>query len=530
MPDGQSTLFDFAVIDTSRGLEEKDGFVSHPFIETGKVQYRDFQVELSGIAVKNNLLVVIPTGLGKTLIAMMAAAEMIRLGGKKVLFLAPTRPLAMQHLESFNRMFVLKSFALFTGSAKPSERKELWKMKKVIFATPQVIENDLKEKLYDLSSVAICIFDEAHRAVGNYSYVNVAEQCREAGARILGLTASPGSKKAKIEDILSALSIEKVEIRERKDIDVNSYVKNVDEEIERVKLSPEMRRLLKPIDELLHEKIVKLQRMGFLRYKKADMVSRKDLLSVRASIMGRKKKGGYLFGAMHNSVVAIHAYHCSELLETQGIEPLRLYLTRMQASSEKSKVEKSFIGDERMKKVSEALAGTTAISHPKLKRLTEIVEAQLSIKKDSLIMVFTQYRDTIETIVPELEKRGISFARFIGQADRGEKKGMKQKEQKKTIADFSAGKYSVLVASSIGEEGIDVPDVDMVVFYEPIPSEIRYIQRKGRTGRSSVGRVVILVTEQTRDEAFLRASSSRERRMNRIVRSMKSESADQTTE
>ena len=519
--DGQSTLFDFTDIDTSRGLEEKDGFVSHPFIEPGRVDYRDFQVELAGMAVESNLLVVIPTGLGKTLIAMIAAAEMLRRGGRKVLFLAPTRPLAMQHLDSFSRMFALKSFALFTGSAKPSERKEMWKMKRVIFATPQVIENDLREKLYDLSGVALCIFDEAHRAVGNYSYVAVAEQCRDAGARILGLTASPGSRKAKIEDILAALSIDRVEIRERKDADVNTYVKDVDEDVEKVKLSPEMRRLLAPVDDLLHEKIVKLQRMGFLRYKKAGMVSRKDLLSVRASIMGRKKKGGYLFGAMHNSVVAIHAYHCSELLETQGIEPLRRYITRMQESSTKSRVEKSFIGDERMKKVSEMLAGTTGISHPKLLRLAELIDEQLKLKQESLVMVFTQYRDTIESIVPELERRNIRFARFIGQADRGEMKGMSQKEQKKTIADFSAGRYNVLVASSIGEEGIDVPDVDLVIFYEPIPSEIRYIQRKGRTGRSSVGRVVILVAEGTRDEAFLRASSVRERRMSRIVRSMK---------
>ncbi len=521
MPDGQSTLFDFAEIDTSRGLEEKDGFVSHPFIEPEKVQYREFQIELSSIAVENNLLVVIPTGLGKTLIAIIAAAELMRRGGKKILFLAPTKPLAMQHLESFSRMFALKSFALFTGSAKSSERKELWNIKRIIFATPQVIENDLNENLYDLSSVAFCIFDEAHRAVGNYSYVAVAKRCREAGVRVLGLTASPGSKKAKIEDILTALNIERVEIREREDVDVNSYVKDVDEDIVKVKLTPEMRRILKPIDDLLHEKIVKLQRMGFLRYKKADMISRKDLLSVRASIMGRKKKGGYLFGAMHNSVVAIHAYHCSELLETQGVEPLRLYLRRMQESEKPSRVEKSFTGDERMKRVGELLAGAVGPSHPKLDRLVRIIEEQLKLKQNSLIMVFTQYRDTIDSIVLELEKRSISFARFIGQADKGEKKGMKQKEQKKTIADFSAGKHNVLVASSIGEEGIDVPDVDMVIFYEPIPSEIRYIQRKGRTGRSSIGRVVILVAEGTRDEAFLRASSSRERKMNRIVRSMK---------
>ena len=48
---------------------------------------------------------------------------------------------------------------------------------------------------------------------------------------------------------------------------------------------------------------------------------------------------------------------------------------------------------------------------------------------------------------------------------------------------------SSLVATSIAEEGLDIPEVDLVVFYEPIPSEIRYIQRRGRTGRKTAGNV-----------------------------------------
>ncbi len=521
MQKGQSTLFDFTEIDRSRGIEEAEGFLSHPYIEPREVEYREFQVELAKAAVDSNLLVVIPTGLGKTLIALIAAAEMLRLGGKKVLFLAPTRPLVMQHLETFSRKFVLKSFALFTGSVSSDERKRLWESKTVIFSTPQSVENDLREGIYDLSGVALCIFDEAHRAVGNYSYVNVAKACHESGARILGLTASPGSKRSKIEDILAALSIERVEIRERLDIDVEDYVKSVKEEVVRVELSEEMNALLGPIDDLLHEKIVKLQKMGFLRYKKANLVSRKDLLSVRAAIMGRKRKSGYLFGAMHNSVVAMHAYHCSELLETQGIVPLKLYLERMSSSEKLSRVERGFLNDKRTKAVLEMLSEQSGISHPKIEALNDVISEQLELKPDSLIMVFTQYRDTIESISAHLSEKGIRFAKFIGQSDRGSERGMSQKEQKKTITDFAAGKFSVLLASSIGEEGIDVPDVDLVVFYEPIPSEIRYIQRKGRTGRSSFGRVVILVASGTRDEAYFRASRKRERKMTRIVRSMK---------
>ncbi len=525
MADGQSTLFDFVEFDRNGKIENSDGFVLHPLLERSRVEYRDFQVELAKMAVGSNLLVVVPTGLGKTIVALIAGAEMMKTTGKKILFLAPTRPLAMQHLETFRKNFLLKSLALFTGSTPAAERKGLWFSSRVIFATPQVIANDLDAGLYNLDEVAFCIFDEAHRAVGNYSYVHVAEKCKEAGIRILGLTASPGSKKTKIESILQALNIDKVEIRNREDEGVSSFVKEVEEQIVRVDISDEMRELLSPLDDLLHEKIVKIQRMGFLRYKKAEFVSRKDLLSVRAAIMARGKRGGYLFGAMHNSIVAIHAYHCSELLETQGVKPLRLYLDRMQASEKMSKVEKSFLNDDRVKKVLALLKKARSESHPKAARLVEIIGSQLEKKEDSLVMVFTQYRDTIELITSELEKKGISCGKFIGQADRGKEKGMSQKEQRQTIKKFSTRGFSVLVASSIGEEGIDVPDVDLVVFYEPIPSEIRYIQRKGRTGRSSVGKVTILVANRTRDEAYLRASFKRERKMNTIVKSMKEKDA-----
>jgi len=517
---GQSTLFDFISFDRMQGLGVSGGFVTHPLILPDMLEYRKFQMDLANEAMHSNLLVVIPTGLGKTIIALLAAAESIRLHDRKILFVAPTRPLVMQHKDTFEKFLLMRSFGLFTGSTPAAERRKEWHMSRVIFATPQVIENDLKNGLYSIEDAGLCIFDEAHRAVGNYSYVNLAQQCRDAGLRILALTASPGAKRAKIEDILSALGIEKVETRGREDGDVAPYVQSINEEIETVTLSPEIREMLVPVNELLAEKIRSIQRMGFLRYRKASMVSRKDLLSVRGAIMSRGRSGGYLFGAMHNSVLAIHAYHCSELLETQGVEPARLYIERMKKEEKKSRVVKSFLNDERISRLSRLLNEYVNESHPKLQRLKEILMRQIEARPESRIIVFSQYRDTIETIMHMLGREDISAKRFIGQAERGEDRGMSQKEQKAVLGEFHHRQFNVLVASSIGEEGIDVPDVDLVVFYEPIPSEIRYIQRKGRTGRSSIGRVIILSASGTRDEAYLRASHIRERKMNRIVEHM----------
>jgi len=80
--------------------------------------------------------------------------------------------------------------------------------------------------------------------------------------------------------------------------------------------------------------------------------------------------------------------------------------------------------------------------------------------------------------------------------------GLSQKEQKKIIEEFSAGEINVLVATSIAEEGLDIPEVNSVVFYEPIASAIRSIQRRGRTARLSKGKLIMLITKDTKDEAY----------------------------
>ena len=96
-------------------------------------------------------------------------------------------------------------------------------------------------------------------------------------------------------------------------------------------------------------------------------------------------------------------------------------------------------------------------------------------------------------------------------------KGMDQKKQTEVLDRFRDGQFSVLVSSSIGEEGLHVPDVDLVIFYEAVPSEIRSIQRRGRTGRTRPGRVIILLAEGTIDEGYYYSSINREKFMKTLV-------------
>lgn len=135
---------------------------------------REYQKEILKTCVEKNCLVVLPTGLGKTLIALMLTIErMNAFPGEKVVFLAPTKPLAEQHLKYFTKNLpeLFAGMELFTGSVKPKERQKIWRKSDIIFSTPQCIANDLKKGLYNLEEVCLLIEDEAHRCIDRKSVV-----------------------------------------------------------------------------------------------------------------------------------------------------------------------------------------------------------------------------------------------------------------------------------------------------------------------------------------------------------------------
>jgi len=223
-------------------------------------------------------------------------------------------------------------------------------------------------------------------------------------------------------------------------------------------------------------------------------------------------KDGRLYGAMTAQAIAMKADHAIELAETQGLGSLRLYFGNMEKDP-KTKADVQFL---KHAKVQEAiqLAEATEVEHPKLAKTGWIVRKQFMEKPDSKIIVFAHYRQTADRITQDLARiPSVRPMRFVGQASRGEDIGLSQKEQVDILEKFRAGEVNVLVATSIGEEGLDIPQVDLVVFYEPVPSEIRTIQRRGRTGRSAAGRVIMLVTKDTRDEAYLYSARRKERKM-----------------
>ncbi|MEK6817210.1 MAG: DEAD/DEAH box helicase [Nanoarchaeota archaeon] len=486
------------------------------------IEPREYQLKILETCVKKNCLVVLPTGLGKTLIALMLVIKRMKeFPGERAVFLAPTKPLAEQHLNSFKKQLpeLFGDMQLFTGEVKPEERKKIWQTADIIFSTPQCVANDLKKNLYNLSNVCLLIEDEAHRCIKNYDYNYVSQEYQKQSLhpRILGLTASPGNDVSRIKEICKNLSIEEVELRTRDSDDVKKYLQELKFEKILVDLPVEFEEIKHLLTKLLNEYVEELRYRSVL-FGPANKISLLELQKKisRALSMGNKNYN-YMLGASA-CAQAIKIQHALELLETQTLESFNKYLKNLleQASKKQSKGVVKLVARSEFNFIfmqsNELLAKNH--EHPKLNEANKIIKKEIELNPAVKIIIFTQFRDTANILSKNLnEINGINAKVFIGQASKAGEKGLNQKEQKQIIQEFSEGKINILCATCIGEEGLDIPEVNAVIFYEPVASAIRTIQRSGRTARLNKGKIIMLITKKTRDESSFYVSRAREKKM-----------------
>ncbi|MGB3907597.1 MAG: DEAD/DEAH box helicase [Methanomethylovorans sp.] len=514
-------------------------YIKHPLIRPDMVEQRLYQLDLAGRSLSSPTLVVLPTGLGKTIISLLVIASRMEKFGGKALILSPTKPLVEQHAAFFKKVMNISEehIITFTGGVAPEKRADLWKEGKLIVSTPQVIENDIITKRIDLSDVCHITFDEAHRAVGNYAYTYIAEKYFEnaRNPHCLGITASPGSTDEKINEVCEVLHIRSVAVKTETDSDVKPYVHKKEIEWIKIDLPKDMAKIKELLEKVIEERFTKLTELGFPVHN-PKFITKKDLLGMQKKLQGelRGMPDPSVYAAISIVAEIMKVSHAVEIIETQGMESLRKYMERLDHeaySKSGSKASKRLAEDLYMRQAIHRIRDTD-IEHPKLEMVRNIVLRQIAGKQESRAIVFTNYRDTADMVTTSLETmEGIRPVRFVGQSSKYKDKGLTQKQQVQIIEDFKKGEYNVLVATSVAEEGLDIPSTDLVIFYEPIPSEIRSIQRKGRTARKHVGRVVVLITKSTRDEVYYWSSLSKERRMQNNMKELQgSMSANVTLE
>lgn len=507
---------------------------------------RDYQFNITQKALFHNLLVALPTGLGKTFIAATVMLNWFRwTKDAQIIFVAPTKPLVSQQVSAcLNIAGIPRSqVTMLTGGAPPGTRAEEWKSKRVFFMTPQTMVNDIKTGIADPKRIVLIVVDEAHRATGAYAYVEVVKQLSRFNNsfRVLALTATPGSTVEAVQEVIDGLNISRVEIRTEESLDIRDYVHARNIELETFENSEEMEFCLDLLSRTLQPMVDQLKTLNAYWQRDPLSLTAYGLTKARqqwmASDSGRNANMG--LKGMVNQIFTLLASvaHGLDLLKYHGIVPFYRHMLHFKGNDGKKggKYLKQITENDHFKKLLQHLEPWSKspdfIGHPKLEYLKSVAlnhfmdagegneQADGTTRTSTRIMIFVHFRDSAEEVTRVL-KRYAPMIRphiFVGQSSAKGNEGMNQKTQLEIINKFKDGTYNTLVATSIGEEGLDIGEVDRIVCYDSSASPIRMLQRMGRTGRKRAGNITLLVMKGKEEDSYIKAKDNYEKMQQMIA-------------
>ncbi|MEM2100251.1 MAG: ERCC4 domain-containing protein, partial [Thermoproteota archaeon] len=365
-----------------------------------------------------------------------------------------------------------------------------------------------------LPRVILMVFDEAHRAKGNYAYITIAQRYASEcpSPLMLGLTASPGSHREDIETLMRNLGMKRLEFRTRSDSDVTPYVKRIEYHLVPVPLSPLVKEARSLIQGFINDQINQALKAFPWGKKPSNFTEITEMINAIKDRPFLDKPE--LVDALKNLARARYLVIALERLDLLGPKYFLQFISRIVERTRKPgspKYLSQIITDKRILDAVELLR--LEKDNAKLLKLIELSKKELEsgVKR---IIVFVSYRIASKDIEKELSSvEGLKVTRLVGQASKIGDRGQSQKEQDEVLSKFKRGDFNILVATQVGEEGLDISSSDTIIFYDNTPSGIRFIQRVGRTGRNAPGKVYILYFQDTRDEQYLWIARRRERKM-----------------
>ncbi|KAK4629647.1 ATP-dependent DNA helicase mph1 [Fulvia fulva] len=499
---------------------------------------RDYQHNIVSRSLFHNTLVALPTGLGKTFIAATVMLNYYRwTTNAQIVFMAPTKPLIAQQMEACYGIVGIpkRDTVLMTGETTPAVRADEWLEKRVFFMTPQTVINDLKTGICDPKKLILLVVDEAHKATGGYAYTEVIAFMRRFNSsfRVLALTATPGSKVEAVQAVIDNLGIARVELRTEQSLDIRQYTHEKQTETEVFDFSPEQGRIMELFAKALKPSVDKLSSQNAYWSRDPMKLTAYGLTTARQKWMQSDagRKAPQPVKGMMNAIFTVLSSlaHSIGLLKFHGIGPFYsgviAFQKEVESGQTKGKTATGIAHSEHFSTMMTTMRTWTNdsnfVGHPKLEYVREVVlnhfldagegrQGSDVPPSATRVMIFASYRDSVEEIVRVL-KRNEPMIRphvFVGQAASKGSEGMDQKKQNAVIQDFKSGKFNTLVATSIGEEGLDIGTVDLIVCYDASSSPIRMLQRIGRTGRKRVGRVVLLLMKEKEENDYAKAQDN----------------------
>ena len=496
--------------------------ILHPSLTPGLIEARAYQLEATDEALSGSMMLVLPTAAGKTVVAWMVIADRLESSDGWILMIAPTVALVEQHLRGIES--VLSSSASVTpisvtGQNPVAKRSALWGSSRLVVATPQVVRNDVARGVLDLSNCSLLVVDEAHHSTGDHAMAQVGDMYLSQSSEplVLATTASPGSKTNQVEEVCSRLGIGRIHLKTGADAMVAQHLAGLEVQEVKVSVPKQIREFAEPLVMWQSGIVDRERRLG--RYVMPGVISHAGLSNAMERAQQAISRGeSSAYQSVSRIATAMRLHHLINHLLCQGVAASSEFLERLSRSEQsQNKSTRNFLRDGRVSSLRESLTEMGEI-HTKVSAVRRLVSERLRRNSNSRIIVFATFRDTVAAVEKSLD--GLDGARpiqFVGQSSRGGREGLTPKQQIERLDKFRSGSANVLVATSVGEEGLDIPSADLVIFYEPVSSEIRTIQRRGRTGRHREGEVVVLIAEDTRDEGARASAERREEFMQRAV-------------
>ncbi|XP_015190846.1 PREDICTED: Fanconi anemia group M protein isoform X2 [Polistes dominula] len=496
---------------------------------------REYQYNIVEKALFYNTLVCLPTGLGKTFVAAVVMYNFWRWYPRgKIVFLAPTRPLVAQQIDAcYNVMGIpsIESIEL-TGNINQKAREKAWFKNRVFFATPQVFHNDLENNIIPSELVKCVVIDEAHKALGKHSYCECIRILKEKNRyfRVLALSATPGNKIANVHQVVQNLCISHIELRDETSLDITPYINQRKTDIILVPLGEELEKFKDRYINIMDRHVKFLIRCNVIRGQTANISKGKIFMILREFQKTPNQSGNNEIKKALNILLTM--YHAYELMIRHG---LRAFYKFYQNHSDKFWMNSETQLQELLAEVQTYLgpfpdpqlfiSGNTpeipdnlVFGHNKFLKLKELLLHHFTIAsssgKDTRAIVFVEYRDIVSEVYVLLlqTKPLIRPQMFVGRSEQ------KQKNQIKAIEDFRQNRVNVLISTSIGEEGLDVGEVDLIICFDVSQKNpTRLVQRMGRTGRKRDGHIIVLVTDGKENEALKSTMARRESLNSKIL-------------
>ncbi|MFL2493316.1 MAG: helicase-related protein [Candidatus Thalassarchaeum sp.] len=501
--------------------------IRHPKFSSDLIEARAYQLEAADEALTGSTMLVLPTAAGKTVVAWMVIAERLEITTGWVLLVAPTVALVEQHLRGLSPTLEDVEPISITGQNPVSKRPDLWGSSRVIVATPQVVRNDIVRGALDLTDCSLLVVDEAHHSTGEHAMAQVGEMYNSQSSNplVFATTASPGSRKDQVREVCTRLGIERIHLRPSDDPMLAKHLAGLELQEIRVTVPGQIRELAEPLILWQRGIVDRQRRLG--RYVMPGAVSHAGLSNAMERSQTAISRGeSNAYQSVSQIATAMRLHHLINHLLSQGCAASREFLFRLSSGDRSTtKSTRGFLRDPRISGLIRILEEMEEV-HSKIGAVRRLVRERLRRDSDSRVIVFATFRDTVSALELALsELKGVRPVRFVGQSSRDGSEGLTAKQQVERLDEFRDGTANVLVATSVGEEGLDIPSADLVIFYEPVTSEIRTIQRRGRTGRHREGEVVVLIAEDTRDEGAWAAAERREEYMRRAVHRVRREIA-----